>query len=149
MGSFEVPTLCGAIFGGGVWRAHRPWIGVYVRAVLGWMRKVTRFFTGLGDDCNFSQALSSGKQRTGVLRFVRLCGDARSIVYRPRHGASTRYALTVSNAALFPSLDGYRTCFFQDNVIDSGFDMKLTTTCIDSDSDLDQIDEAGGNVKEC
>lgn len=39
--------------------------------------------------------------------------------------------------------------FHQDNVIDSDFDMKLTTTCVNSDSDLDQIDDAGGDVDEC
>lgn len=37
----------------------------------------------------------------------------------------------------------------QDNEIDDGFDMKLTTTCVNSDSDLDQIDGAGGSVNEC
>eukprot|EP00903_Cladosiphon_okamuranus_P015200 g14050.t1 len=35
------------------------------------------------------------------------------------------------------------------NEIDSGFDMAISETCINSDSDLDQIDDAGGYVKEC
>lgn len=37
----------------------------------------------------------------------------------------------------------------QDNEIDDGFYMKLLTTCVNSDSDLDQIDGAGGSVNEC
>ncbi len=37
----------------------------------------------------------------------------------------------------------------QENEIDSGFEMKLGTTCLNSDSDLEQIDDAGGYVKEC
>lgn len=37
----------------------------------------------------------------------------------------------------------------QDNEIDPGFEMKFTSTCVNSDSDLEQIDDAGGNIDEC
>ncbi|CAN0253971.1 unnamed protein product [Pylaiella littoralis] len=66
--------------------------------------------------------------------------------------AQTRDTMVIGNTFVdigdnkFAGSDGL---LWKDNEIESDFSMSIETTCINSDSDLDQISAAGGFVKEC
>lgn len=52
--------------------------------------------------------------------------------------------------ARFPCASFRRFRFrFKDNNVHTGFEMKMTNVCLDSGSDLEQIDKAGGTQETC